>query len=262
MLYKKYAHIADKIIPSQQSSIKSIIFDMEDVLFSISRLKQTSIIFLIIIKHPSLIYTLITKNIRAELFNMLEQVPAKTTNQAMFNQNKKVPPILIDWMTEYNHKDLLKTTITCISKSNYSVGEKALFCSIVQWLFIPEKFIEAARPIKIMHKLAYALKNKGYNIYILSNWDAQSFPLLIKKYQPFFSIFNGILISGTEKTGKPNSEFYQKLLQKYDLNPTACAFIDDEQHNVTAANNLGIHGVLQKTFTSICDQFKKIGIMK
>lgn len=262
MLYKKYAHIASKIIPSEQSSSKSIIFDMEGVLFSISRLKQTSIILFIIMKHPSLIFFILTKNIRAELFTILKQVPAQTKTQKMFNQNKEIPLILIDWMTGYDHKNLLTATVACITTSNYSTGEKALFCSIAEWLFTPEKFIESVRPIKIMHKLAYALKSKGYKLYILSNWDAESFSILIKKHQSFFKIFDDILISGNEKIGKPDPEFYQILLQRHQLNPAECVFIDDEQHNIMTAQKLGIQGILQKSFTSVVHQLRKIGIMK
>lgn len=262
MLYKKIDRIIRKIIPPQQSSIKSIIFDMEGVLFSISKFKQTKLILFTVIKYPSLIHTLLTKNIRYEFLTMLQQVPAHSQSQMMFNQNKQMPLILVDWMIGRNHNELLLSTIKCISKSNYSTGEKALFCSIVKSLFIPENFILAAKPIKNIQKMAYAFKSKGYDIYILSNWDAQSFPLLLKKYQSFFNIFNGYLISGTEKIGKPNLEFYKKLLEKYNLNPTESIFIDDEKQNVIAAQSLNIHGVLHNSFSSFCKQLTKIGIMK
>lgn len=262
MLFKKYAHIAKNIIPSQQSSSQSIIFDMEGVLFSVSRFKQTSIILLIIIRHPSLLLFILTKNMRVELFNMLKQVPAQTKNQKMFNHNKEIPLILIDWMTGQNHQEVLTATVDCISTSNYSTGQKALFCSIAEWLFTPEKFIEAVRPIKITHKLAYALKSKGYKLYILSNWDAESFSLLIKKHQSFFKIFDDILISGHEKIGKPDAQFYNTLLQKHNLYPAECVFIDDEQHNIIAAKKLGIQGILQTSFSSLVNHLRKIGIMK
>lgn len=262
MLSKKYARLAHKIASPQESSIKSIIFDMEGVLFSVSRLKQIGIILLIVIKHPSLIYVLLTKNIRHEFLTMLEKVPAHGQNKPMFNQNTKIPPILVDWMTGRNQNDLFNSTISCISKSTYSTGEKALFCSIVESLFSPEKFIQSVRPIKNMQKLAYALKSKGYNIYILSNWDAQSFPFLVKKHQSFFNIFNGYLISGTEGIGKPDLQFYKNLLQKYDLEPSQTIFIDDEQQNINAANSLGIKSILQSSFLLVCKQLKQIGIMK
>ena len=51
------------------------------------------------------------------------------------------------------------------------------------------------------------------------------------------------MVSGEEKTRKPFHEFYQKLLDRYNVNPAQAVFIDDNLRNIKAAEELGIKGI-------------------
>ena len=57
-------------------------------------------------------------------------------------------------------------------------------------------------------------------------------------------MFEGIVVSGEEKMGKPNPEIYQLLLNSYHLQASESIFIDDRPANVEGANHVGIHGIL------------------
>ena len=233
------------IVPAKQQPIKTIIFDLKDVLFQTSRTQSAMI--------------------PLDLYTILQQVPAQTNNNTapMYHANKLLPQIIVDWLVGRKSHDALHETLTWLAKNAlYSDEKNILYTPVIQWLFNPPKYIQTMDPIKPMHTLAYNFKAQGYKLYILSNWDTESFPLLTQKYPHFFNIFDGIMISGTEGIGKPNPRFYQKLLQKYDIDPTKCIFIDDEPHNVTAAYNLGIHGILYDSFESALHQLKKTGVMK
>ncbi|HEM3612727.1 TPA: HAD-IA family hydrolase, partial [Streptococcus suis] len=46
------------------------------------------------------------------------------------------------------------------------------------------------------------------------------------------------------KKMKPNIDIYQVLLEKYDLSPKECLFLDDIEQNVEAAESLGIKGLV------------------
>jgi len=88
-----------------------------------------------------------------------------------------------------------------------------------------------------------ALKNSDqYGLYGLTNWSAETFPIALQKFD-FFSLFDGIVVSGAEKLRKPNPAFYQLLLHRYNLIAQDCLFIDDNQRNIDAAIEMGIPSI-------------------
>jgi 2-haloacid dehalogenase len=84
-------------------------------------------------------------------------------------------------------------------------------------------------------------KNK-YKFYALTNWSAELFPIALNRYD-FLHWFDGRVVSGEEKTRKPFPEFYQRLLDRYDLDAKETLFIDDNLRNVKAAEQLGIPSI-------------------
>lgn len=79
-----------------------------------------------------------------------------------------------------------------------------------------------------------------YKIYALTNWSAETFPKAQERFD-FLNWFDGIVVSGTEKMRKPAPEFYQILLDRYNVNPTESLFIDDNYRNILAAEKMGIN---------------------
>ena len=91
-------------------------------------------------------------------------------------------------------------------------------------------------------KILYDLKEKGYPLYGLSNWSAETFPLVKDKYL-FFNEFAEIVLSGKIKLIKPDPEIYRYLLNKIKYTASECLFIDDSQSNIIAAKSLGFYTV-------------------
>src|ERR1700722_13173906 len=88
-----------------------------------------------------------------------------------------------------------------------------------------------------------ALKETGkYKIYALTNWSAETFPVALERYE-FLHWFDGIVVSGAEKRRKPAPEFYQILLDRYDVKAEEALFIDDNKRNILAAEKLGIKSI-------------------
>ena len=79
-------------------------------------------------------------------------------------------------------------------------------------------------------------------LYALTNWSHETFPVALERFE-FLHWFNGIVVSGEEKTRKPFPEFYQKLLERYNIKPANAIFIDDNLRNVRAAEEAGINGI-------------------
>ena len=96
----------------------------------------------------------------------------------------------------------------------------------------------------------YEVKKRGYKIYILSNFGADSFAHIRERDAFFFNEADGIVVSAYEKYIKPEPEIYYCLLNRYALIPEETLFIDDNYDNITAAKALGIHGIV---FTDITD---------
>ena len=83
------------------------------------------------------------------------------------------------------------------------------------------------------------VRENNFRVLALTNWSAETFPIALKKFD-FLHLFEGIVVSGTEKTRKPFSDIYEIILNRYDLIATESIFIDDNIRNIKAANKFGI----------------------
>ena len=104
------------------------------------------------------------------------------------------------------------------------------------------------------------LKASGkYKLYALTNWSAETFPIALQRYD-FLGWFDGIVMSGEEKCRKPYTEFYQLLLDRYQVNPYETVFIDDNLRNVKAAGEMGIKAIHFHSGALLPHQLKQLGV--
>jgi 2-haloacid dehalogenase len=85
-------------------------------------------------------------------------------------------------------------------------------------------------------------ESNKYKIYALTNWSAETFPMAQQKFD-FLNWFDGVVVSGAEKMRKPTPEFYQILLNRYNVKAEESLFIDDNYRNILAAEKLGINSI-------------------
>lgn len=86
------------------------------------------------------------------------------------------------------------------------------------------------------------LQEKGYTVYGLTNWSAETFPLAFEQFV-FLQTLHGIVVSGDEKLVKPNPAIFNLLLKRYNLMAEECVFIDDNAHNIESARALGFNAI-------------------
>ena len=86
------------------------------------------------------------------------------------------------------------------------------------------------------------LKEKGYGIYLLSNYSEVLFQTHTRGAS-FLEVIDGAVISYQVHVTKPDQRIYQILMQKYELKPKECLFFDDRKENTRAAEALGIQAV-------------------
>jgi 2-haloacid dehalogenase len=104
------------------------------------------------------------------------------------------------------------------------------------------------------------LKQKpGLKLYALTNWSAETFPIALNRFE-FLHRFDGRLVSGEEKTRKPFPDFYQKLFDRFSIDPVKAIFIDDNLRNVHAGEALGIKGIHFKNPLQLKNDLKKFYI--
>ena len=88
-------------------------------------------------------------------------------------------------------------------------------------------------------------KERGFGIYGITNWSAETFPLVRHRF-PVFDLMDGMVISGEDHVVKPYPEIYRLLLDRYGLQAEECVFIDDNPRNAEGAEAVGIRGLVFK----------------
>ena len=97
-------------------------------------------------------------------------------------------------------------------------------------------------PMPGMAELVRELKENGYHIFLLSNAN-----LALREYFgriPGSECFEGLMVSAEEKLLKPAHEIYERLYEKFGLNPGECFFVDDLPANVEGALRTGMRGAV------------------
>ena len=103
-------------------------------------------------------------------------------------------------------------------------------------------------------------KSERYKIYALTNWQAGLFDIALVRYN-FLHWFDGRVVSGEEKTRKPFPDFYQRLLNRYNVNPAEALFIDDNLRNVKAAETLGIASIHFQSPSQLKEEIKRHNLL-
>ena len=172
--------------------------------------------------------------------------------------------VLIDWNPEYLYRKLFDneeemrhflTNITTSEWNEEQDGGRSLHDATELLLTQYPEHQENIRafygrweemlggPIEATVEIFRKLRETGkYKFYALTNWSAETFWIAKERYE-LLSWFDGIVVSGEEKTRKPFPEFYQILLNRYGVNPAEALFIDDNLRNIKAAEKLGIPSI-------------------
>ena len=190
--------------------------------------------------------------------------------------------VLIDWNPEYVYKDVFNGDqqkvdwfLNNICTSDWNVEQDAGRTLSEGTEILVNQFPEHEKLIRIFYDrwedmiggviketedILYNLKHQDkYNLYALTNWSHETFHVPLKRYD-FFNNFEGIVVSGDEKTRKPFPDIYHTTLKRFDLTPENCIFIDDNQDNIITANKLGINGVLYKNTEQLIADLSKFDI--
>lgn len=108
--------------------------------------------------------------------------------------------------------------------------------------------------------LVKELRSQGYHTYILSNYARHTYECT-REALSFEREMDGVVFSYEVGSIKPEPEIYRILLERYDLVPEECVFLDDKPENLKAAAQFGIHTIQFTTLDAIKDELEKFGIV-
>ena len=107
-------------------------------------------------------------------------------------------------------------------------------------------------------QLIKRLKQRGYNIYYLSNISHDVLAML--RQRKFWKLFDGGIASCEVRVTKPDPRIYQALLKRYGLSATESIFIDDNENNAAAAAQVSITGLQFKNVRTLQRALVELGI--
>lgn len=107
--------------------------------------------------------------------------------------------------------------------------------------------------------LKKVIDSNDFKVVALTNWSNETFPIALERFE-FLHWFEGIVVSGDEKTRKPFEDIYHTTLNRYNITAKNAIFIDDSARNIKAANNLGINGIQFKSPELLIEDLKQFNI--
>lgn len=103
------------------------------------------------------------------------------------------------------------------------------------------------------------LKEKGYRIYILSNYSRYMMEHTRAKLA-FLKYVDGEIFSYEVKQIKPNEDIFETLMARYGLKAEESVFLDDNKENCETARRLGIHAIQFDNLKQAAGELKKLGV--
>ena len=111
--------------------------------------------------------------------------------------------------------------------------------------------------VEILDQLLEDIK---FRVIALTNWSSETFPVALQRFK-FLHRFEGIVVSGIEKTRKPFPDIYQLTLDRYGFKAEETLFIDDNQRNIDSAADMGIQTIHFKNPKDLKYNLNKKGIL-
>lgn len=103
-----------------------------------------------------------------------------------------------------------------------------------------------------------SLKERGYHVYILSNYSRRTYELTKDDGLSFLPLADGIVFSFQTGHIKPEKEIYHCLMDKYGLDPKECVFIDDNAPNLVYPKQIGWSTIQFHDFAQVQKELEEL----
>ena len=123
-----------------------------------------------------------------------------------------------------------------------------------------EMFADMFTPIQPMIRLHGELRDKGFPVYIFSNTNALAMAYVRRRF-PFFSHFDGYVLSFEHGAMKPDPRLYAVVEEKTGYSGSGLLFLDDRPENIATAVGRGWQTILQDSPEKTMEAFREAGIV-
>jgi len=120
-------------------------------------------------------------------------------------------------------------------------------------------FVGIFTPVASTISLIRAL-SRSYRLGLLSNTNEWHFERHIRAVE-IFPLFDAVTLSYQVKTMKPSERIYLDLLEKIDLSPEECVFVDDLEENVAGARNVKLHAIRYRGHEDLVSSLAELGVV-
>lgn len=103
------------------------------------------------------------------------------------------------------------------------------------------------------------LQAAGIRLLALTNYPAEKFAAARADFE-VLNAFEGIVVSGEEGIGKPDREIFERLLDRYEVDPSRAVYVDDRAEHVETARQLGLAGLVYTGAAELRDDLARSGL--
>lgn len=225
------------LLLAKQRQYKNVVFDLDGVLLWTDNFKAGERIgfghaaaYLLWHKKKPTVH---------KLFEPLYDVAHLSTDKSV-GRGEPMPGILVDWQTGAQSNEAIHRAIRRhLKKKKFGYPTGKILRNTLRMMFDPHKLVSTRKILRDGVDLFDEAVRGSQKVYILSNWDRESFDHLVTAF-PFIEHADGYMVSGQEGMLKPNANFYEHFLKTFGLKPEETIFFDDEPANVEGARKVGI----------------------
>lgn len=252
-------------LPASKTGI-TVVCDLSGVLLDIDNKQALDEIGLLSVMKYIATYKISPLQVKHDLLDKVYRIldtiqPGGNPMGAQDPYGNRMPSLMCDWQTgRKTNKKLISITSQAIKKNPQwftSAIEKTLVEHALAKMFVPTQLVSSI--VLIPEGLAFVkqCKEQGHTLLVLSNWDSESFALILKKFPELFCLFDGILTSGSLGHMKPELEAFEIIVKRSQRLHEPVVFIDDQEQNVISASRCGIHAIHHIPTTGLLGLSKK-----
>ncbi len=126
-----------------------------------------------------------------------------------------------------------------------------------------KQFSVIKKGLEILLKCHAAIDEHGKKknkLYVLSNASPESHNNFIAYHSDIFNYFDGIITSGLSGFSKPDARAFYNCIDRYNLNPEDCIFIDDKEINVRMARAVGMQAIQCLDHDAVMRELKDLNV--
>lgn len=241
-------------VPASKTGI-TVVFDLGGVLLDIDIKKALdemgiSNILRYVAKH-NINPAKVKQELLKKVYEVLSLIQPDGNNVgAQDPYGNRIPGIMYDWQTGQRGnaeiREIVSEAIARHPEWFASSIEKKMVNQVMDKMFVPTLLVSTIVLAREGLECVKKCKSQGHTVCVLSNWDSESFELLVKKFPELFVLFDGIVISGNLGYMKPEPAAYDLLVERTLKFGETVIFIDDQKANSDAATACGLMGIHYK----------------